>query len=231
MKEKTIAIQQPEHLPWLGFFDKMQKCDQYVYLDNVQFKKRYFENRNRIRTEQGSRWITVPVLTKGRYHQKINEVVIDNEEDWRRKYFGIIRHTYAKAGYFKEYYCELERIVQQRFEKLVDLNVTLIDWVREELKISTPTIRASQIREYKEKGSDLILAICKDLGAKAYISGPDGRNYLKLHTFEQEKIELIYHDYEHAEYTQMYSPFISHMSVLDFLFNEGGEAWKTFSRR
>jgi hypothetical protein len=221
MDGKVIAIQQPEHFPWLGFFDKMAKSDYFVYLDNVQFKKRYFENRNRIRTERASQWITVPVLTKNRYHQKINEVIIDNEQDWRRKYLGAVRHAYAKARYLGEYIDELEKIIQQDFEKLVDLNLALIEWGREKLEIRTPTILASRIREYKERGSDLILAICKDLRAKVYISGPDGRNYLKLDSFKQDKIKVIYHDYEHPTYKQLHQTFLSHMSIIDALFCEG----------
>jgi len=221
MDGKVIAIQQPEHLPWLGFFDKMTKSDYFVYLDNVQFKKRYFENRNRIRTERGSQWITVPVLTKDCYHQKINEVIIDNEQDWRRKYLNTIRHAYAKARYLGEYIDELEKIIQRGFERLVDLNLALIEWGREKLEIRTPTILASQIREYKEKGSDLILAMCKDLGAKVYISGPDGRKYLELDSFGKENIRVIYHDYEHPVYQQLHQSFLSHMSIIDAFFCEG----------
>jgi hypothetical protein len=224
MDGKVIAIQQPEHLPWLGFFDKMAKSDYFVYLDNVQFKKRYFENRNRIRTERGSQWITVPVLTKGCYHQKINEVIIDNEQNWRRKYLSTVRHTYAKARYLGEYIDELEKIIQQGFERLVDLNLALIEWGRERLVIRRPTILASQIREYKERGSDLILAICKDLGAKVYISGPNGRKYLELDSFGKENIKVIYHDYEHPVYQQLHQSFLSHMSIIDILMNHGRDS-------
>jgi len=221
MRHKIVAIQQPEHLPWIGFFDKMQKCDRYVYLDNVQFKKRYFENRNRIRTKESSEFITIPVVTKGLYRQEISKVMIDNSRSWQRKYLGRVRHYYARAKHFDYYFPKLEDIIQRRFAKLIDLNLALIDWIRKELQIVTPTIMASQIREYKEKGSDLILAICKDLNAKVYISGPDGRNYLMLNAFRKEKIEVIYHDYKHPVYQQMHQPFISHMSVIDALFCEG----------
>jgi len=218
---KTIAIQQPEHLPWLGFFNKMLLCDEYVFLDNVQFKKRYFENRNKIRTHQGEHWVTVPVKTKGKYEQNINEVEIMNESEWQSKYLGAIETNYKKSPYFNQYFEQLKTIVEQNFESLVDLNLALVEMTRQVLGITTPVIRASEIREYTEKGSDIILAICRDRQADVYISGPDGRNYLNLDEFAKHKIKVGYHDYQHPEYQQCHGDFVSHMSVIDLLFNCG----------
>ncbi|MBN2483448.1 MAG: WbqC family protein [Candidatus Omnitrophica bacterium] len=218
MEKKVVAIQQPEHLPWLGFFDKMKRCHEYIYLDNVQFKKRYFENRNRILTEQDIQWVTVPVKTKGKYHQYINEVLIDDEKPWRRKYLGIIQRAYAKSPEFERYYGELTDIISRPVTRLVDLNIMLIDWIRTHLEITTPVRCASDIRGYHDKGSDLILAICKDTKADVYISGPDGRNYLDFDAFAEERIEVVFHEYHHPVYRQMSEPFQSHMSIIDILF-------------
>ena len=89
-----MAIQQPEHLPWVGFFNKMSQCDLFVYLDNVQFKKRYFENRNKVKTNDGIKWLTVPVFTKGKYTQNINEVIVYNEPKWKKKYIDLLEYLY-----------------------------------------------------------------------------------------------------------------------------------------
>ncbi|MBF0483560.1 MAG: WbqC family protein [Candidatus Omnitrophica bacterium] len=216
-----VAIQQPEHLPWIGFFNKMTKVDLYIYLDNVQFKKRYFENRNKIiaYNDEGWDWITVPVNTKGKFTQKINEVLIDQEEEWSDKYLNRIKSAYGKKLFFREFFPVIESIIQKKESKLVDLNIALIEAVRDYLDISTPTKFASEILE--GKGSDLILDLSVASKADVYVSGPDGRNYLELDKFKDVGIQVEYHDYVHPEYDQHTQPFISHMSVIDLIFNYG----------
>ncbi len=218
----VIAIQQPEHLPWIGFFNKMLHCDLYVCLDNVQFKKRYFENRNKIKTPKGWDWLTVPVITKGLYTQKINEVKIDDSQEWRRKYLNCLKTNYAKTDYFEEVFNGLTGVIGKNYDKLLELNLALIHLVRDYLGISTPLFCSSSICE--GKGSELILDICLRKKANVYLSGPDGRNYLKLEDFKKNNIEFKYHDYVHPEYKQSNPPFVSHMSVIDLLFNYGRSA-------
>lgn len=217
-----IAIQQPEHLPWLGFFDKMNRCERYVFLDNVQFKKRYFENRNKILTTNGPQWVTVPVVSKGKYTQKINEVRIDNTSNWRRKYLGSMKNAYASTAGFQSLFPKIQKILSRDHEKLVDLNLALIACLREALGIETPCLRASEILETNATGSDLILEICRALDSEIYISGPDGRNYLDREKFHHRGVEINYHDYHHPVYNQVHSTsFVSHMSAVDHLFNRG----------
>lgn len=218
----VIAIQQPEHIPWIGFFNKMVSVDEFIYLDNVQFKKRYFENRNKIRTSDSWDWLNVPVITKGLYTQKINEVELDNSQDWQRKYLNKIKSNYGKAIFFTEVFKDFTETLGKEYKKLVELNVSLIEFVRRYLGISTPVIRASSVTE--GKGSDLILELCIKRNAKRYLSGPDGRNYLKLDEFQKNNIEVQYHDYVHPQYRQLREPFISHMSIIDALFNYGKSA-------
>jgi hypothetical protein len=124
-----VAIQQPEHLPWMGFFNKMAQVDLYVYLDSVQFKKRYFENRNRILTADGVRWLTVPVRTRGSFTQRIDEVLI-GAESWRRRYVESLRRAYARAPSGEAVVSAVEEVVCQPWERLVDLNLALIDCLR-----------------------------------------------------------------------------------------------------
>lgn len=218
-----IAIQQPEHLPWLGFFDKMSKCDTYILLDNVQFKKRYFENRNKVRTKDGWHWIIVPVMLRGSL-QIIKDVEINNSVDWKRKYLGTIRVNYSGTESYREYAPKLTEIIEKDWNMLVDLNIELINWTIGILDIKTRLIRASELGITDSRGSDLILEICKKVGAETYISGPDGRNYLKLQDFDREAIEVVYHDFVHPTYKQRYSPFISHMSIIDLIMNCNAES-------
>jgi WbqC-like protein len=219
-----VAIQQPEHLPWMGFFDKMQRCDLYVYLDNVQFKKRYFENRNKIRTQNGWQWVTVPVISKGKYRQNINEVEIDNSQNWRRKYLGSIKSSYSKSPHFDHFYPGLESVIEGPCRFLSDLNIRLVQHIREYLKIRTPVQKASDLGVDEFSGSELIYQICNRLGAATYMSGPDGRNYLNADHFEKNGIKIIFHDFDHPVYHQCRdADFFSHMSVIDYIFANGSK--------
>lgn len=219
-----VAIQQPEHLPWLGFFDKMSRCDIFVLLDNVQFKKRYFENRNKIRTKDGWHWVTVPVISKGRYTQLINQVEVDNTSHWMKKCWDSISLNYKKAPYFDRYKAFFEGIYVREWAMLVDLNVEIIKIIASILGIKTELIFASDLTTGENRGSDLIFEICNKLKATTYISGPDGENYLEINKFTKGGVEVKFHDYKHPAYKQLYEPFISHMSIIDLLFNYGDES-------
>lgn len=227
-----IAIQQPEHLPWIGFFNKMTLVDRFVYLDNVQFKKRYFENRNKIksRNSDGWEWLTVPVITKGLYTQNIKEVEIDYTQNWQRKYLNKLRTNYGRVIFFGEIFKNIEEIVKKKYKKLVELNLALLNLVVTYLDIKTPVILASQVIS-KGSGSNLILELCLKCNADTYLSGPDGRNYLKLDAFSQNNIRVEYHDYEHPVYKQMSEPFISHLSIIDLLFNYGKDSIQILKER
>lgn len=218
-----IAIQQPEHIPWIGFFNKMIQCDLFVYLDNVQFKKRYFENRNKIKTQNGVAWLTVPVVSKGRFTQKINEVEIDNESDWRKKYRGNLEHAFKKTEFW-EYVNKITTPCFEENNKLLDLNISLIDNCRKFLKIQTKSYLASDLVKKEHKGSNLLLEICLHAGADTYISGPDGRNYLDELEFRRNGIKIVYHDFQHPLYKQRFGSFVSHLTLLDLIANCGDES-------
>jgi hypothetical protein len=217
-----VAIQQPEHLPWLGFFDKMRQCDVFILLDNVQFKKRYFENRNKIRVSNGWQWLTVPVQSKGRFTQKINEVLIDYSQSWQKKYLASLTAAYGKAPFYQAIFPSLSEIVNRDCVRLAELNCQLIYWLKGCFGLETITLLASDLVPEEYWGSDLILQLCRRAKAKAYISGPDGKNYLKGDEFQQYGIEVRYHQFEHPQYPQMHGgEFLSHMSAVDYLFNLG----------
>jgi len=218
-----IAIQQPEHIPWIGFFNKLFQCDIYVYLDNVQFKKRYFENRNRIKTRSGVNWLTVPVCTRGKYHQHINEVMISENDTWKNKYIGLLEHSYKKAPYWNDVKKLIFPFIDNN-TSLVHLNIQIIEQIKQYLQIKTKTIVASTLGLNDFSSSKRILEICSQLGATVYISGPDGRNYLNQSDFTSKNINVCYHDYIHPIYKQMYGDFESHMSIIDLIANCGLES-------
>lgn len=219
-----VAIQQPEHVPWLGFFNKMAHCDLFVDLDHVQFKKRYFENRNRIRIDHRVAWLTVPVESKGRFDQRLDRVRIHADGRWARKYMGTLRQAYARAPFW----ADVQRLVRPHVEyghtDLVALNLALIKSIREYLGITTPSARASSMDLDSLRGSDLILAICRRTGAAGYLSGPDGRDYLDVSAFIAAGVQVVYHDYMHPTYPQQGTAFVSHLSVLDVIAYHGRAA-------
>jgi len=219
-----VAIQQPEHLPWIGFFHKMAFVDRYVYLDSVQFKKRYFENRNRLEAAGTICWLTVPVISKGRYTQRIDQVKIDPDPRWKRKYLGRLKACLGKAPYASEVYSLIDSVIRQDRPLLVDLNIALIDAFRGYLGILTPTYRATDLKNVQGTSSALLIELCRWMGADVYLSGPDGRSYLDLDAFSSAGIQVQYHDFQHPEYSRTQGKFISHLSIADAAANLGPTA-------
>jgi len=220
-----IAIHQPEFMPWLGYFDKMARVDTYVIFDHVQFKKRYFENRNKIKQDGETIWLNVPVLSKGKYAQPINEVLIDNSTPWQKKGWEKIRHCYGKSSCFQEYAEELKNVfISRDYSRLMDFNLACIIWFRQILRINTPLVYSSALDVRDYKASDLILRICLRLGATEYLCGPSGKDYLQLDDFEKNNITVIWQDFKHPEYPQFGDGFVPYLSTLDLVMNCGKES-------
>ena len=215
-----ISIQQPEFFPWLGFFDKARQVQKVVILDSVQFKKRYFENRNKVRTSTGSAWINVPVLTKGKFKQNINEVKIDNSQDWQRKISQTLKFSYQKAPYWEQFGGPLLDILSSQYSDLVELNIAVIKYMLSSFGLEKEMVLSSALGQ-SSSGSELILDICQSVQAKHYLSGRDGKNYLEESAFNERGIELSYQDFKHPEYSQIHGSFLSHMSAVDLLLNQG----------
>jgi hypothetical protein len=217
-----VGIHQPEHLPWLGFWDKLYKSDLFVLLDNTQFRKNYFQNRNRIRTANGWIWITVPVFTKDKATQQINEVEINNVTDvrWQKKHWKTIEQNYIKAPYFNKYKDIFHKFYLKKWDKLADLNINFIYEIKKLLGIKTEIIIGSSL-DVKGERSDLLLDICKKVGATTYLSGKFGKDYLDISKFKGENIEIVFQEFNHPVYSQVFMPFIPEMSIIDLIFNEG----------
>ena len=217
-----IAIHQPNYLPYLGFFDKMKKSDIFVIYDDAQFNKREFQHRNRIRVNNGWKWLTVPVEKE---EIPIKEIKIINEPQknkphWSKIHFREIHANYAKTEYFGVYEDELKKIYERRYKKLVDLNITLIKFLMKAFNIDVKILCASEF-EFKTKSSQKNLDLVKAVGGDTYLSGSMGRNYLDVSLFEKEGIKVVFHDLKHPVYKQRYEGFVPNMSAIDALFNVG----------
>lgn len=215
-----VSVHQPQYLPWLGYFDKIARSDLFVFLDNVQYKEREFQNRNKIRTEKGWSWLTVPVVSGGEGRQNIRDVRIDNENPWQRKHLASLRSSYGRASFFKEYYPYFEKLLGRQWVYLKDLNIEIIKFILNELSIVTPISFESDL-EVETASTARIVDICKQLEADTYLSGSGGKDYLEGALFVNAGIKLIYQDFQHPPYQQCYQPFEPYMSTIDLLFNHG----------
>jgi len=220
-----LSVHQPQYLPWLGFFHKIAKSDIFVFLDDVQYKKREFQNRNKIRTKDGWLWLTVPVITKGKYTQKILEVEIDNTSDWAIEHFRSIELNYSKAEFFKEHRNFFESLYKKKWEKLIDINLEIIKYIMNCWNIKTPVYFSSSLNLQTSK-TQRIIDICKHFKADTYLSGSGGKDYLEESLFHQNNIKLIYQKFEHPVYQQCFSGFEPYMSAIDLLFNCGQDGRK-----
>lgn len=228
---KKISIHQPEHLPWLGFIHKVMSVDEFVLLDNVQFEKNYFQNRNKIRTNNGWQWLTVPIK-KFKLGQKINEIEISYNQNWQSRNINGIRENYSKSRYFGEYFPEFEEIYQSKFKFLKDLNIELIKFLLKSLKINSKLhISSKLLNNTGERGTSVILNISKKLKADIYLSGIFGKTYLNIPKFNQANIKVEFQNFKHPIYKQLYEPFIPEMSSIDLLFNYGPESLSIITKK
>ena len=223
IKSMRVTILQPSYLPWLGFFEQMHRSDQFVLYDDVQFTRRDWRNRNRIRVQEGSVWLTVPVIQKNKYEQSLLETKIDNSTSWKRKHLESIRCHYSKTPFFDLYFPWCEKTFNREWNFLLDLSLETIQYLKEELKINTPLLRSSELGESGNK-SERLISICKQLGATQYLSGESARNYISEKDFSDQGIGLEYQNYQHPEYPQRYEGFVPFLSTIDLLFNCGDKS-------
>ncbi|MDI6780923.1 MAG: WbqC family protein [bacterium] len=220
-----VSIHQPDYLPWLGFFDKICLCDVFVLLDNVQFSKNYFTNRNKIRTSQGWTWLTVPVLSKGKSEQRIDEVKINNisEKKWAEKQWKTIEQNYKKAPFFSEHADFFYRLYSKEWDSLTELNKTIIYYLVDAFELKTRICEVAEIKA-EGNGTELLFNICQALGANTYLSGAFGKEYLDEDLFSNHGIKVIYQEFSHPEYKQVFEPFIPNMSAIDLILNYGDDS-------
>jgi len=220
-----VAIHQPQYIPWLQFFYKIDRADIFINLDTVSFQKGGVQNRNKILTNGVEAWLTVPV--KHNLGQALNKVEINNESNWSKKHLSTLVQNYSKSKYFKHYLPELEMIYSDKWMLLSDLNFYLMKKILKWLDISTPIHKSSEMNAIGS-GSELILNICKEVGASSYLSGQGGKNYMDLKSFQAAGITVEFIEpVTCTEYQQVNNDgnFIKDLSILDLLFNFGND-WR-----
>jgi hypothetical protein len=217
-----LTAHQPVYLPWLGLFHKIALADLFCIFDIAQYQKSDFNNRNKIKTPDGSLLLTVPVNAHGRFEGKIKNTKIANNL-WKRQHFKAIYYNYKKSPFFNIYIEDLEDIYMgKEYKYLSDLNSTMLIYFLEKLDINTKIIKASDYN-FLGKKSNLVLDMCIKLKADKIIFGQNGRDYIDKESFKKNNIEMVFQDYVHPKYTQMFhkNEFLPYMSIIDLLFNEG----------
>ena len=215
-----LAAHQPQFAPWLGFFDKLDRADVFVLLDNVQFKKNEWQNRNRIKGAAGPQWLTVPVSF--RLGQRIDEVAISHRQNWPKRHLASLRSCYGRAAHFEPILTLYEDLLCRRpWEGLSELNVALLGALRRFLQISTRVVLASELDGRDEDPDLRLIGLCRELGADTYLAGAGGRAYMNLERYRAEGIRVIFQEYQHPVYPQLFGGFEPALSIIDLLFNCG----------
>lgn len=217
--EKTLTAHQCVYAPWLGLFDKIARADLFCLLDTVQFERHSWENRNLIKTQNGPLMLTVPVAMQEHFKKTGGEITII-QNGWARKHLRSIELAYAKAPYFDMYYPALEVILGQDYELLSQLNTTLLHFGLDSFAIKTPVVVASDY-DFRGHKSELVLNMCRKLGASHYIFGELGDDYADRQAFDLAGITMECQHYRHPVYHQLHGDFVPNLSFIDLLFNEG----------
>src|ERR1700733_2765980 len=216
-----VSINQPAYLPWLGYFHRIAVADAHIVLDHVQFEKNSFTNRNRVRMREGWCWLTVPVKTAGKFGDlPINALDIAGERPWAAKHWETLRLNYSQAPFFDQHAAFFRSVYTRTWLKFADLVHEVNRYLLDAFSIPTRLYFSSQMKASGKK-DELVLNLCRELGATVYLSGPLGRNYLREELFGERNIAVRYDDYHHPMYSQMYPGFEPYMAAIDLLFNAG----------
>jgi hypothetical protein len=221
---KKVAILQSNYIPWKGYFDLIAAVDEFIIYDNVQFTKNDWRNRNKIKTQKGVEWLSVPV---GQDISRLIQDVEIKDNRWQSKHWESIQHAYKRAPYFDQFASKLKPLYLERdYLKLSELNRIMINFVCAELGIQT-RISNSWDYEFIPGKSDRLVSICEQAGASEYISGPSAKNYLDEKLFTKASIKVTWFGYEdYPEYSQLWGEFNHAVSVIDLLFNMGSNSSK-----
>lgn len=217
-----VAVHQPQYLPWLGYFEKIDRADIFVLLDTVQFKKNEWQNRNRIKTASGPQWLTVPVTY--RFPQRIDEVGINKRERWQHRQKQSLLSNYRQSPYWEQIAPFLDEIFTPDWDFLSPLNLFVVKRLAGILGISTPLHVASELTAFPEDPDERLIAITKHFGADTYLAGAGGRDYMDLDRYGKNGVKVIFQEYHHPVYEQRFGDFEPFLSVLDLLFNHGPES-------
>lgn len=221
--KKTVVIHQPDFLPYLGFFHRLLHADMFVILDDAQYvngTSQSWMNRDKLKTSQGEKWLTVSVKKAPR-ETPINQIEL-SQSDWRESNLNLIRHNYRQAPYFSEIYPHLESLYAYDGNLLFEFNLNSIRMLMGLLDIEIPQVLASTLNATGKK-NELLVDILRKVGATQYLSGVGARAYFEPELYERAGIEVVWQDFSHPAYPQLHGPFIPYLSSIDMLFNCGIE--------
>jgi hypothetical protein len=215
---KKISIHQPNYLPWLGYFYKISQTDVFVFLDDVQFSNEGMHNYHYIKTSNGPFRLKIPVFqTLG---DKICEVKVKNELNWREKHLRLLEENYQNADYFEQVYSDFKGLLDEGLQYLSALNTSIIKFICNKLGIKTTFINSSDLNVISNREAKII-DICNVLNCEIYYSGPGARAYQNEEHFLSRGVQLKYSDYKVFQYKQQFPGFQSNVSIIDFLMNCG----------
>lgn len=232
---KKIAILQSNYIPWKGYFDIINMVDEFVLYDDMQFTKNDWRNRNLIKTIQGVQWMSIPVAHTGKFGQKIWETEIISSK-WVKKHWNTLQCNYAKAPCFEEYSDKIHELYFQCEEEkfLSKINYIFLKGICDLLDINTK-ISWSWEFEIGEGKTERLVNICRQAGAREYVSGPSALDYIDKQAFDDAGVLLTFMDYcGYPEYPQLHGKFVHEVTILDMLFHLGKETkkyMKTFNDR
>lgn len=221
---KKVAIVQSNYIPWKGYFDMIAMVDEFILYDDMQYTRRDWRNRNQLKTPQGEQWLTVPVITKGKYHQKIRETEIDGTE-WAAAHWNALSLNYRRSPHFDEIAAWLEPLyLGESYRLLSQLNRRFIEVICQYLGITT-TITNSWDYELVDGKTERLANLCVQAGATEYVSGTAARDYIEAQAFIDKGVRLTWFDYlGYSEYPQLWGNFTHGVTILDLIFNCGKEA-------
>ncbi len=215
---------QPSYLAWIPFLERVKKSDVFIYLDDVEYSKNSFHNRNRIKTSNGPLTLTVPVLYSGNSKKFINSINIDYKQNWQAKHWKSIEYSYAKSPFFWEAGAMVKEILFKQYETLADLNIAFIESFRNYLGIKTPCYRSSEIT-VEGTANDKLINLCHHFGATKFIVKPGTEEYHPKEYFQNGGIDFEYFTATNQTYPQMHGPFIPGLSILDYAMNCGPDSF------
>jgi WbqC-like protein family len=221
---KRIAIVQSSYIPWKGYFDLMNSVDEFVLFDDVQFTRRDWRNRNRIKTPTGPAWLSIPVISKGQFEAPIKDIQVE-DRTWAARHWRSFQANYARAPHFRQYAAALESLYLGCDEShLSQINRRFLLAICEILGIRTKLTWSWEYRIQPGK-TERLVDLCRQAGAGVYISGPSAATYLDKRQFDDAGVELVYFEYSgYPPYRQLFPPFEHRVTVLDLILNEGPDA-------
>lgn len=227
----VLVVEQPNYIPWLGYFDLVDRADVWVWYDDVQYTRRDWRNRNRVAAGGEPIWLTVPVLNQEHQDKLICEIEIDHQQPWVRKHLGTLRHLYRASPFFEPVFGLVCGHLEAAPKLLADLTIGLNEDLCRFLGIGAGFLRSSQMSGIEGAKDRRILSVCQRLGPSIYLSGPAARGYLTPEAFVREGIDLRYISYHYDEYPRGDQPPRTDLSIVDALFWLGPRATLELIRR